>query len=61
MAKALGDAHVTGCVALRTFLASDAAKGVVWEETRGSCVASEVNAWALALPFWCRLFQCLAV
>jgi len=61
MAKALGDAHVTGCVAARTFLGQSAARGVVWEETRGSCVQSELNAWALALPFWCRLFQCLAV
>ena len=71
LAKALGDVHVTACVAwasLETLAAEEvtaatpvANHGVFWEETRGSCVTSELNAWALALPFWCRLFQCLAV
>ena len=67
MAKALGDVHVTGCVAwyagispAYSHLTTDT-HGVFWEETRGACVTSELNAWALALPFWCRLFQCLSV
>ena len=67
MAKALGDVHVTTCVAYYAgispaySLLSTETHSVFWEETRGACVTSELNAWALALPFWCRLFQCLSV
>ena len=65
LAKALGDVHVTSCVAyagLANWGAGAVSNhGVFWEETRGDCVTSELNAWALALPFWCRLFQCLHV
>jgi len=66
MAKAMGDMHVTTCVAWRGFASPVSTMdvdvhGVFWEETRGACVTSELNAYALALPFWCRLFQCLAV
>lgn len=66
MAKALGDAHVTTCVFVQSFLESEFSSlppehSVWWEERRGPCVSSVLNASALALPFWCRLFQCLAV
>jgi len=66
MAKALGDAHVTTCVALesatrREFSSLPAEHSIWWEERRGPCVSSFLNASALALPFWCRFFQCLAV
>jgi len=64
LAKAMGDVHVTACVAYSSLGALDghpSNHGVFWEETRGDCVRSEWNAWALALPFWCRLFQCLYV
>lgn len=67
MAKALGDVHVTTCVAYYAgispaySLLSTETHSVFWEETRGACVTSELNAWVLALPFWCRLFQCLSV
>ena len=67
LAKALGDVHVTVCVASAHLSSSRAALGaaanhaVWWEEARGPCASSMLNASALALPFWVRLFQCLAV
>lgn len=66
MAKALGDVHVTACVAFDSavrgeFSSLPAEHSVWWEERRGPCVSSVLNASALALPFWCRLFQCFAV
>ncbi|KAJ8604121.1 hypothetical protein CTAYLR_001796 [Chrysophaeum taylorii] len=64
MAKALGDAHVTACVALNTLADSYSRPphhSAWWEERRGPCASSVLNASAIALPFWCRLFQCCAV
>lgn len=58
LAKALGDAYVTACVALDTVLTGGQ---YGWDERRLPCVSSLLNASALALPFWCRFFQCLAV
>jgi len=75
LAKALGDTHITACVTIRaTWLenmnheeefydnhAYNSNHSVWWEQRRGPCAASFFNASALALPFWCRFFQCLAV
>ena len=62
LAKGLGDAHVTACVAAQAFFDVDTIKehSLWWEARRGSCASSWLNASALALPFWCRLFQCCA-
>jgi len=69
LAKGLGDAHVTTCVAANALFfqgssssrAREKSHSVWWEARRGACASSLLNASALALPFWCRLFQCLMV
>ncbi|KAJ1444372.1 EXS family-domain-containing protein [Pelagophyceae sp. CCMP2097] len=65
LAKALGDAHVTACVAssavFEAAISSSGPHDVWWEARRGPCVASALNASALALSFSCRFFQCVHV
>ena len=68
LAKALGDVHVTVCVASAHLPVAPRAAPAPRRTTRsggrrraGPCASSMLNASALALPFWVRLFQCLAV
>ena len=62
MAKALGDVPVTGCVAwspvFRNLLPpdDDCPRRLLGRDA-GGLRDSELNAWALALPFWCACFN----
>lgn len=66
LAKALGDFQITSCVAASAFRgnASDllqSSSDDLYELYKPDCVRSPANAFALGLPFYCRLAQCLHV
>lgn len=62
LAKALGDFQVTACVAASALSVGDLrSSDDLYEHYKPGCTESIFNAFALALPFWCRLAQCIRV
>lgn len=62
LAKALGDFQVTVCVAAEALRAGNLqSSDELYDHHKQSCTKSIFNAAALALPFWCRLAQCIHV
>jgi len=74
LAKALSDLQITACVVASALLFGDTTKSsadrvldptarsysdAIFDAHKAACAASAANALCLALPFWCRLNQCL--
>lgn len=67
LAKAFADLQKMFCVTSSILAVHDSRPEryvrttVLWDEFHGPCVDALSNSLMLALPFWCRLFQCLRV
>jgi len=68
LAKAFSDLQLTACISYGIFptMSADASGTYIrttelWHSSYASCAVHPANAFALALPFWMRLMQCLKV